>query len=115
MRDRVRHFLAEYGAVGVAVYLAIHLLTFFGTWAALRAGWHPRSVTGSASAVVAAYLLTSLTKVPRFAATVVLTPFVARAWERLTGRRARREVPREVPRDPSRDVPLAGEVSPAEQ
>ncbi len=90
MRDRVKRFLTEYGAVGVAVYLVIHLGVFVGAWAAVRAGWRPRGVAGNASAVVAAYLFTSITKVPRFAATVVVTPLVARVWERVTGRPARR-------------------------
>jgi hypothetical protein len=90
MRDRVRRFLAEYGVVGVVVYLAIHLAVFFGAWAAIEAGWRPRGVAAEVGAVVGAYLFTSLTKVPRFAVTVVVTPFVARAWERLTGRRVGR-------------------------
>ncbi len=94
MRDRVRRFLAEYGAVGVVVYLVIHLGVFLGAWGAIRAGWRPRGVTGNASAVMAAYLFTSLTKVPRFAAAVALTPLVARGWERLTGRRAGRSAGR---------------------
>jgi hypothetical protein len=41
-------------------------------------------------AVMGAYLVTSITKVPRFAATVAVTPLVARAWARVTGRRAGR-------------------------
>ena len=38
LRERVRRFLAEYGAVGLAVYLVIHAATFVGAWAAVRAG-----------------------------------------------------------------------------
>jgi hypothetical protein len=93
MRDRARRFLAQYGAVGVVVYLVIHLAVFVGAWAAIRAGWRPRGAAGNASAVMAAYLVTSLTKVPRFAAAVALTPAVARGWERVAGRRARRPAP----------------------
>ena len=89
MRDRVKRFLAEYGAVGIAVYLVIHLAVFVGAWAAIEAGWRPRGAAAEVGAVMGAYLVTSLTKVPRFAATVVITPVVARAWERITGRRAR--------------------------
>ncbi len=90
MRERVRRFLAEYGAVGVVVYLTIHLAVFFGAWAAIKAGWRPRGMGANVGAVMGAYLVTSVTKVPRFAAAAVVTPFVARAWERFTGRRARR-------------------------
>jgi hypothetical protein len=90
MRDRVKRFLAEYGAVGVAVYLVIHLAVFFGAWAAIEAGWRPRGAAAEVGAVMGAYLVTSITKVPRFAATVAVTPLVARAWARVTGRRAGR-------------------------
>jgi hypothetical protein len=85
---RARRFLAEYGAVGVVVYLVIHAATFFGAWAAIRAGWRPRGVGAHASAAVMAYLVTSLTKVPRFAAAAALTPVVARGWARVRGRPA---------------------------
>lgn len=87
LRERVRRFVAEYGAAGIAVYLVIHAATFFGAWAAIRGGWRPRGVGANASAVVMAYLFTSLTKVPRFAAAAALTPLVARGWARATGRR----------------------------
>lgn len=89
MRARGQRFLAEYGAVGVAVYFAIYPSVFVAAWAAIAAGWRPRGVAGGGSAVVA-YLVTSLTKVPRLAAAAALTPTVARRWVRLTGRPARR-------------------------
>ena len=89
MRERVRRFLAEYGAAGLAVYLVIHAATFLGAWAAVRAGWRPRGVAANASAVVMAYVFTSLTKLPRFAAAAAVTPLVVRGWERATGRRRR--------------------------
>ena len=101
MRDRVKRFLAEYGAAGVAVYLVIHLGVFLGAWAAIEAGWRPRGAAANVGAVMGAYIVTSLTKVPRFAATVVITPLVARLWERVTGR----------PRRP----PAAAAASAAEQ
>lgn len=85
-RERARRFVADYGATGVAVYLAIHAATFFGAWAAIRAGWRPRGVGANASAVVMAYLFTSLTKLPRFALTAAVTPLVVRGWARLRGR-----------------------------
>lgn len=90
MRERVKRFLAEYGAAGVVVYLAIHLAVFFGAWAAIEAGWRPSGAAANVGAAMGAYLVTSLTKVPRFAATVVVTPLVVRAWERVTGRPLRR-------------------------
>lgn len=86
VRERVRRFLAEYGVVGVVVYLVIHAATFVGAWAAIRAGWHPRGTAGRAGAVMAAYLVTSVTKVPRLVLAMAATPFVARRWDRLRAR-----------------------------
>jgi hypothetical protein len=90
VRDRVKQFFAEYGAAGVVVYLVIHVSVFLGLWAAIEAGWRPVGAAANAGAVVSAYAITSLTKVPRFAVTVLVTPFVVRLWERVTGRRRRR-------------------------
>ena len=111
MRERVKRFLAEYGAAGVIVYLVIHLGVFFGAWAAIGAGWRPSGAAGNVGAAMGAYLVTSLTKVPRFAATVAVTPLVVRLWERVTGRPLRR---RAALAAASVAAPLAS-ASPAEQ
>lgn len=77
--------MAEYGMVAVVLYFTIFFLVFGGVWVALRAGWHPSSAVGSVGTVAAAYVITKLTLPIRFGATVVLTPLVARIYERITG------------------------------
>ena len=106
----MKRFLAEYGAAGVAVYLVIHVGVFLGAWAAIEAGWRPRGAAANVGAVMSAYLVTSLTKLPRFAATVAVTPLVVRAWERVTGRPRRRPAAGPPPASAGEQPPhLAGQ------
>jgi len=86
VRKSLKDLLAEYGAVAIVLYLAIFFLVLGGVWLALRAGWTSRSATGTAGTLAAAYIITKLTQPIRIGATVVLTPIVARLYERLTGR-----------------------------
>ena len=88
MRKTFKHLLTEYGTVAVVLYFAIFFLVLFGVWLALRAGWAPASAGGKAGTLVAAYVITKLTQPIRIAATVILTPIVARVYERITGRTA---------------------------
>jgi O-antigen ligase len=90
VRRGVKELLSEYGTVALVVYFAIFFAVLLGFWAAVQFGWRPASATGSVGALTAAYVATKLTQPVRIAATVALTPLVARAYERLTGRRARR-------------------------
>jgi hypothetical protein len=78
MRRTAQKIIAEYGAIGVIVYFAIFFATWGGFWAAFRAGWHPSSVGGGAGTVAAAYIATKLTQPLRIAATIGLTPLIAR-------------------------------------
>ena len=87
MRKTIQHLLAEYGTVAVVIYFAIFFAVLFGFWAAIRLGWRPSSATGNVGAFTAAYIATKLTQPIRIGATVVLTPLVARLYERVTGRR----------------------------
>jgi hypothetical protein len=77
--------MAEYGVVAVVLYFAIFFLVFGGVWVALRAGWNPSSAASNAGTVAAAYVITKLTLPIRIAATVALTPLIARFYERITG------------------------------
>jgi hypothetical protein len=83
MRKTVQHLLTEYGTVAVVVYFTIFFAVLFGFWAAIRFGWRPSSMAGSAGAWTAAYIATKLTQPIRIAATVALTPLVAKGYERL--------------------------------
>jgi hypothetical protein len=78
VRKTAQQLLTEYGAIGVVVYFTIFFAVLFGFWAAIRAGWHPKGVGGGVGAFTAAYIATKLTQPLRIAATVALTPLIAR-------------------------------------
>jgi len=92
MRKTLKHVLTEYGTVALVLYLAIFALVLCGTWIAMRAGWSPTSAAGNAGTFAAAYIVTKLTQPLRIAATVVLTPLLAKGWERVRAA-ARRPTP----------------------
>ena len=100
MRRTLKRMLTEYGAVAVVLYLAIFFLVLFGVWLALRAGWAPASAGGKAGTFAAAYIITKLTQPIRIAATVVLTPLIARLYERITGRTLSAPSPQSPPPEP---------------
>jgi hypothetical protein len=85
MRRTLKNVLTEYGAIGVVLYLAIFAIVLFGSWLAIRAGWSPSSAAGKTSTFAAAYIITKITQPLRIGVTVVLTPIVARIWEKATG------------------------------
>ena len=87
MRKTLKHVLTEYGAVAVVVYLVIFVAVLGGFWVAIRAGWRPESAAGSVGAFTAAYIATKLTQPLRIAATLFLTPLVAKGYERIRSRR----------------------------
>jgi hypothetical protein len=86
MRKTLKHILAEYGAVAVVVYLVIFTLVLFGFWAAIRLGWRSDAVGAHVGAFTAAYLATKVTQPLRIGATLLLTPAVARLYERVVAR-----------------------------
>lgn len=83
MKKTIEKLLAEYGTVAVIVYFVIFFGVLFGFWLAIRLGWQPTSAAGTAGSWAAAYVATKLTQPIRIAATVVATPVVAKAYERL--------------------------------
>ena len=88
MKKTVQNLLAEYGTVAVIVYFVIFFGVLGGFYLAIRFGWRPSSAAGSVGTLAAAYIATKLTQPIRIAATVVVTPFVAKLYERMRGRRA---------------------------
>ena len=88
MKKTVQNLLAEYGTVAVIVYFVIFFGVLGGFYLAIRFGWRPSSTAGSMGTLAAAYIATKLTQPIRIAATVVVTPFVAKLYERIRGRRA---------------------------
>ena len=98
MKINFKQLLAEYGRVAITVYLVIFVATLLGSWMAIRMGWRTTGAAGNAGTLAAAYLATKLTQPLRIAATVVLTPVVAKVHERITrgrGRRADTALPEE--------------------
>jgi hypothetical protein len=91
VKKTAQKLLAEYGTVAVVVYFTIFFAVLFGFWAAIRFGWRPSSAMGSAGAWTAAYIATKLTQPIRIAATVALTPLVAKGYERLRGPRVSKD------------------------
>ena len=86
MKKTVQNLLTEYGTVAVIVYFAIFFAVLGGFWLGIRFGWRPTSVAGSAGTLAAAYIATKLTQPIRIAVTVVITPIVAKLYERMRGR-----------------------------
>ena len=87
MRETFKQLMTEYGPFAVAVYFTIFFAVLLGTWAAIHLGWQPQSATGSVGALGAAYVVTKLTQPVRIAVTLVLTPLVAKVYQRVTRQR----------------------------
>ena len=92
MRRTFKSILAEYGGVALAVYLTIFFAVLGGFWIAINMGWRPASAAGNVGTFTAAYLATKLTQPLRIAATLALTPLVAKVYERVTGKGKQLEV-----------------------
>jgi len=90
MRKRLESLLAEYGTVAIVIYLVIFALTLTGFFLAIRMGWRTSSAGGQAGTLAAAWIATKLTQPLRIGATLVLTPLVAKLYERATGKAASR-------------------------
>ena len=86
LKKTVQNLLAEYGTVAVIVYFTIFFAVLGGFWLAIRFGWRPTSAAGTAGTFAAAYIATKLTQPIRIAATLVVTPLVAKLYERARGR-----------------------------
>jgi hypothetical protein len=96
MRKTFKELLAEYGAVAVVVYFTIFFGVWIGAWAAIqrgvdlravaaRVGLSPTGFVANIGAWGAAYLFTKLLQPVRIGVTLLLTPFVARLYERMRG------------------------------
>ena len=86
--------MAEYGVIAVVIYFTIFFLCWIGAWAAIergvdlaalarRAGLSPSGIVANLGAWTAAYIFTKLLQPVRIGLTVVLTPLVARLYERV--------------------------------
>ena len=86
---RFRELILEYGIIALVVHYVIFAIVITGFWFAIRAGWHPTSTAGTAGSWGAAYIAAKITQPLRIVATLAVTPLVARAYERITGKQRR--------------------------
>ena len=87
MTRRFKDILVEYGIVALVVHYVIFAAVLVGAYVAMRSGWQPTGRVASVGTWAAAYVVTKITQPVRIAVTLVVTPFVARLYERVTGRR----------------------------
>ena len=82
MRKTFKDILAEYGTIALVVYLVIFVAVLAGFWIAIGLGWGAESVAGGVGTFAAAYLATKLTQPLRIGATLLITPLVAKLYEK---------------------------------
>lgn len=82
MKKTLKEILAEYGTIAVVVYLLLFAIVLTGSYFAIRFGWTTNSAAGTAGIWTAAYIVTKITQPLRIAATVVLSAFIGRMWDR---------------------------------
>jgi len=87
--------MLEYGLIALVVHYVIFVLVIVGFWAAIRSGWQPTNAAASVGTWTAAYIATKLTQPLRIVATLAVTPFIAKLYERITGRTAGQRSTRE--------------------
>lgn len=92
-RQQYQDLVARYGKIAISTYFAIFFSVLFGFWFAVRSGVDLASgfqsvgidASGAASGsgtFVVAYAFTKLTQPVRIAATLLLTPLIARVFGR---------------------------------
>ena len=84
---RFRELILEYGIIALIVHYVIFAIVIVGFWFAIRSGWRSSSAAGTAGTWGAAYIAAKITQPLRIIATLAITPFVARAYERVTGKK----------------------------
>ena len=96
MRKSFKELLAEYGVIAVIVYFTIFFAVWIGAWAAIqrgvdlralaaRVGLSPNGFVANVGAWGAAYIFTKVLQPVRIGVTLLLTPFLAKLYERMRG------------------------------
>jgi uncharacterized protein FAM210 len=96
MPKTFKDLLAEYGAIAVIVYFTIFFAVWVGAWAAIQrgvdlhalaahVGLSANGTVANLGAWAAAYLFTKLLQPIRIGVTLLLTPILARVYERTRG------------------------------
>ncbi len=84
--EKFRNILVEYGVIALVIHYVIFAVVIAGFWFAIRSGWRTTSTSGNVGTWTAAYLAAKITQPLRIVATVAITPFVARIYERIVKR-----------------------------
>jgi hypothetical protein len=79
---RLKLLLEQYGPVALVTYFVIFALVLGGFAIAIHMGVHVQSAKGTLGTLGAAYVATKLTQPLRIAATLALTPLVAKLFLR---------------------------------
>ena len=82
LKDRLQDHITEYGRLALIIFFSLGIMTLVGFYLAIKAGIDVGSNSGSAGALVAAWVATKLTMPIRIGATLVLTPILARLLRR---------------------------------
>ena len=96
MRKTLQKLMVEYGAIAVIVYFTIFFATLFGAWVAIergvnlgalaaRIGLSSNGFVANLGAWTAAYIFTKILQPVRIGVTLLLTPLLARLFERARG------------------------------
>lgn len=88
MPKTVKDFIVEYGAIGLIVYLTSTALVYVGFWLAREIMPESLGAAGKTGYWLAAYGVAKATQPFRLIGTAAVTPFIARVYERITGRRS---------------------------
>jgi hypothetical protein len=99
MRKTFKNLMAEYGAIAAIVYFTIFFATLFGAWVAIqrgvnlaalatRFGLSSTGIVANLGAGTAAYIFTKILQPVRIGLTVILTPLLARLYERMRSRKS---------------------------
>jgi hypothetical protein len=80
--QKLKTLMNEYGPLALGVYLCTFVVAMAGFSTALAMGAQVESACGAAGTLGAAWLATKATQPLRIAATLGLTPLVAKVWRR---------------------------------
>ena len=93
MHEKRKTLLAEHGRVAATLYFTLFFLTWGGFALAITYGFEPEGAAAGAGGTTASYIATKVTQPLRIGATLVVTPFATRLWQRLRGVNATQALP----------------------
>jgi len=82
IRARFGQVNREYGSIAIYTYLVIFVVVLGAFAVAIKLGYAVEGASGTTGVLVSAWVATKLTQPIRIAATIGLTPFVARVLRR---------------------------------